>query len=408
VELLYERCAGLDVHQRNVVACVRIAKNGKVTEEVRTFETTTTGLLDLSSWLEAQGCTHVAMEATGVYWRPVWHILEGKFQLVLANAAHIKNVPGRKTDVNDATWIADLLAHGLIRASFVPPTPIQDLRSLMRTRKQLVREAARNTQRIQKTLEDANIKLTGVVSNILGRSGRAVLDALVAGETDPEKLVELTSRRLKASRETLVESLRGNVRDHHRFLIKLHLDQVDALNKAVRELEARVEEHLGPFRKNVEILTTMPGVSETAANVIVSEIGSDMARFPSAAHLVSWAGLCPRSDESAGKRRSSRIRHGAPWLKTTLVQCAWAAIRTKQTYLRAQFHRLKSRVGPMKAIIAVAASMLTAAFHMLLNGSEYKDLGGAYFERRDHAKLAKRLVRRLEDLGVKVTVSGAA
>jgi transposase len=408
MELMYRRCAGLDVHQRTVVACVRVAEEGKVTEEVRTFDTTTAGLLELSSWLEGQGCTHVAMEATGVYWKPVWHILEPKFQLVLANAAHIKNVPGRKTDVNDATWIADLLAHGLIRGSFVPPTPIQDLRALMRTRKQLVREAVRNTQRIQKALEDANIKLTGLVSDILGKSGRAVLDALVAGETDPEKLVELTRGRLKAPREKLVEALRGNVREHHRFLIKLHLDQVDALNQAVGELEARVGEHLAPFRRNVEILTTMPGLSETAACVVVSEIGYDMTRFPTAAHLVSWAGLCPRSDESAGKRRSSRIRHGAPWLKTTLVQCAWAAIRSKNSYLRAQFHRLKARIGPMKAIIAVTASMLTAAFHMLTTGTEYKELTGGYFDRRDHTKLAKRLVRRLEDLGLKVTVEQAA
>jgi transposase len=331
-------------------------------------------------------------------------VLESKFELVLANAAHIKNVPGRKTDVADAVWIADLLAHGLIRGSFVPPTPIQDLRALMRTRKQLVREAARNTQRIQKALEDANIKLTGVVSDILGKSGRAVLDALVAGESDPEKLVDLTGGRLKAPREVLVEALRGNVRDHHRFLIKLHLDQIDAINKAVGELEARVEEHLDPFRKNVELLTTIPGISDVAANVIVSEIGYDMSRFPGAGHLVSWAGLCPRADQSAGKRRSSRIRHGAPWLKTTLVQCAWAAIRTKDSYLRAQFYRLKVRVGPMKAIIAVAASMLTAAFHMLTTGTEYKDLTAAYFDRRDHAKLTKRLVRRLEDLGLKVTV----
>jgi transposase len=408
VELLHKRCAGLDVHQKTVVACVRIASDGKATEEVRTFETTTKGLLELASWLEMEGCTHVAMEATGVYWKPVWHVLESKFDLVLANAAHIKNVPGRKTDVADAVWIADLLAHGLIRGSFVPPTPIQDLRALMRTRKQLVREAARNTQRVQKALEDANIKLTGVVSDILGKSGRAVLDALVAGEADPEKLVDLTGGRLKAPREVLVEALRGNVRDHHRFLIKLHLDQIDAINKAVRELEARVEGHLDPFRKNVELLTTMPGVSDVAANVIVSEIGYDMARFPSAAHLVSWAGLCPRADQSAGKRRSSRIRHGAPWLKTTLVQCAWAAIRTKDSYLRAQFHRLKGRVGAMKAIIAVAASMLSAAFHMLSTGTVYKDLTGAYFDRRDHAKLAKRLVRRLEDLGLKVTVEQAA
>jgi len=408
VELLYKRCAGLDVHQKTVVACARIVKKRKATEEVRTFETTTKGLLELAAWLEAEGCTHVAMEATGVYWKPVWHVLESGFELVLANAAHIKNVPGRKTDVADAVWIADLLAHGLIRASFVPPTPIQDLRALMRTRKQLVREAARNTQRIQKALEDANIKLTAVVSDILGKSGRAVLDALVAGEVDPEKLVELTSKRLKAPREVLVEALRGSVREQHRFLVKLHLDQVDAIDKAVREIDERVEKSLDPFRKNVELLTTMPGVSNVAAHVIVSEIGHDMTRFPSAAHLVSWAGLCPRADESAGKRRSSRIRHGAPWLKTTLVQCAWAAVRTKDSYLRAQFHRLKGRVGPMKAIIAAAASMLTAAYHMLTTGNEYRDLGAAYLDQRDHAKLTKRLLRRLEELGHKVTLERAA
>jgi transposase len=408
VDLIHKRCAGLDVHQRTVVACARIVEDAKLTEEVHTFETTTTGLLDLSAWLEAQAITHLAMEATGVYWKPVWHILEAKFELVLANAAHIKNVPGRKTDVKDATWIADLLAHGLIRGSFVPPTPIQDLRALMRTRKQLVREVARNTQRIQKSLEDANIKLTTVVSDILGKSGRAVLDALVAGENDPEKLVELTQGRLKAAREKILEALRGKVRDHHRFVIKLHLAQIDTLHQAVRELEAHVEEHLQPFRKNVEILTTMPGIGETAATVIVSEIGSDMARFPTAGHLVSWAGLCPRSDESAGKRRSTRIRHGAPWLKTTLVQCAWAAIRVKDSYLRAQFLRLKARRGPMKAIIAVAASMLTSAFHMLSTGRDYIDLGATHLDRRDHAKLTKRLVRRLQDLGLKVTVSQAA
>jgi len=408
VELKYKRCAGLDVHQKNVVASARMVDNGKVTEEVRTFETTTRGLLELSSWLEAAGCTHVAMEATGVYWKPVWHVLESKFELVLANAAHIKNVPGRKTDVADAVWIADLLAHGLIRGSFVPPTPIQDLRALMRTRKQLVREAARNTQRIQKALEDANIKLTSVVSDILGKSGRAVLDALVAGEADPEKLVELTSRRLKAPREVLVEALRGSVREQHRFLIKVHLGQVDALNKAISELDERVEAHLDPFRKNVELLTTMPGISDIAANIIVSEVGYDMVRFPSAAHLVSWAGFCPRADQSAGKRRSSRIRHGAPWLKATLVQCAWAAIRTKNSYLRSQFYRLKARVGAMKAIVAVAASMLTAAYHMLKTGSQYKELTGAYLDRRDHAKLTKRLVRRLEGLGLKVNVEQQA
>ena len=246
MELMYKRCAGLDVHQQTVVACARVVDAGQLSEEVRTFDTTTTGLIELSGWLEAKGCTHVAMEATGIYWKPVWHILEEKFELVLANAAHIKNVPGRKTDVKDAVWIADLLAHGLIRGSFVPPTPIQDLRALMRTRKQATREVARNTQRLQKALEDANIKIAGVITDILGKSGRAVLDALVQGETDPEKLVDLTRGRLKAPRAKLVEALRGNVREHHRFLIKLHLEQIDALRKAIADIEARVDAQLTP------------------------------------------------------------------------------------------------------------------------------------------------------------------
>ncbi|MBC7896554.1 MAG: IS110 family transposase [Cytophagaceae bacterium] len=404
MEVVHDKCAGLDVHQHTVVACVRVAAGGKVTQEVRTFDTTTKGLLALCDWLAEYGCTHAAMESTGVFWKPVWHVLESSFELVLANAMHIRNLPGRKTDVNDAMWIADLLAHGLIRASFVPPTPVQELRDLTRTRKQLVREIAQHTQRIQKTLEDANIKITGVISNVLGMSGRTLLDALVAGETDPERLVELTRGRLKASRSELVEALRGRVRDHHRFLLKLHLAQIDALTAAVRDVEGRVGETLTPFRERTSLLTTMPGISETTANVIVSEIGIDMSRFPTAGHLVSWAGLCPRNDESAGKRRSTRLRKGAPWLKTSLVQAAWGAVRKKDCYLRAQFLRLKSRRGPMKAIVAVAASMLTAAYHILRDGVPYRELTGAYFDKRDRSKLTKRLLRRLADIGVHVDI----
>src|SRR6059036_125298 len=354
MEVICPRCAGLDVHKQTVVACARIVGEGPALQEVRTFATTTSGLLALADWLDSLGVEHVAMEATGVYWKPVWHVLEGHFELVLANASHIRNVPGRKTDVNDAMWIADLLAHGLIRGSFVPPTPVQELRDLTRTRKQLVREVAQHTQRIQKTLEDANIKLTGIISDVLGKSGRAMLEALIAGETDPEKLVALTSRRLKATRAELVEALRGRIREHHRLLLKLHLGQVDTLRAAVREVEARVGETLQPFCDLAELLTTMPGVSDTVAHVIVAEIGVDMSRFPTAAHLVSWAGLCPRSDESAGKRRSTRVRKGAPWLKTVLVQAAWAATRVKDSYLRAQFLRIKARRGAKKAVLAVA------------------------------------------------------
>jgi transposase len=408
MEVLYARCAGLDVHQQTVVACARIVSEGKVAQHVETFETTTQGLGRLRDWLASHGCTHVAMESTGVYWKPVWHVLEGSFVLVLAHAAHIRNVPGRKSDVNDAMWIADLLAHGLIRGSFVPPTPVQELRDLTRTRKQLVREIAQHTQRLQKTLEDANIKITGVISNVLGQSGRALLHALIAGETDPERLVELTTGRLKAPRAVLVEALRGRVRAHHRFLLKLHLDQIDALEAAVREVDERIGESTEPYRAAVALLDTIPGVNETVAHVILGEIGDDMARFPTAAHLISWAGFCPRNDESAGKRRSTRVRKGAPWLKTTLVQAAWAAVRKKGSYLRAQFLRIKTRRGPMKAILAVAASMLTAAYHMLRTGAVYQDLGERYFDTRDRLKLVHRLVRRLGDLGVQVELKEAA
>ena len=299
MEVLYPRCAGLDVHSKTVVACVRVAAGATVTYEHRTVSTTTRGLLELADWLTAHAVTHVAMEATGVYWKPIWHVLEGHATLVLANAMHIRNIPGRKSDQNDATWISDLLALGLIRSSFVPPAPIQDLRDLTRTRKQLVRETTRHTQRIQKTLEDAHVKLTEVISDILGTSGRAILTALVAGETDPERLADLTSGRLKATRPELVEALHGRVTAHHRFILNLHLTQIAALDTAVADIEARIREALVPFRPAVSLLTTMPGVSETAAAVIVAEIGTDMSMFPSAGHLLSWAGLCPRLDESA-------------------------------------------------------------------------------------------------------------
>ena len=407
MELLHPKCAGLDVHQQTVVACARVVAGPSAMHDVRTFGTTTAELLALSDWLTAHGCTHVAMESTGVYWKPVWHVLEGSFELVLANAMHIRNIPGRKSDVNDATWIADLLAHGLIRGSFVPPAPIQELRDLTRTRKQLVCEITQHTLRIQKTLETANLKLTGVLTDILGVSGRAILQALVAGETNPERLAELARGRIKASRADLAAALHGRVTAHHRFLLQLHLAQIEALEGAVREVEARLGDALIPFRTALDRLITMPGVSETVARVLVAEIGFDMTRFPTASHLVSWAGLCPRLDESAGKRHSTRTRPSNPWLKTTLVQAAWAAARKKDGYLRAQFLRLKSRRGPKKAIIAVAASMLTAAYYMLRDGVDYRDLGADHFDRRDKAKLAKRLVARLHDLGFNVELRAA-
>jgi len=408
MEVLHPRCAGLDVHKDSVVACVRIACEGSVKQEVRTFGTTTVALEGLADWLRAEGCTHAAMEATGIYWKPVWHALEDGVELVLANAAHIKNVPGRKTDVNDATWIADLLAHGLIRGSFVPEASIQELRALTRTRKQLVREKAGHVQRIQKTLEDANLKIASVATNIMGMGGRAILEALIAGETNPEKLADLTGGRLKANRATIVESLRGRVTANHRFLLRLHFDQVKAIDQAIGSVDKEVDALIEPFRAAAERLTTMPGISDVVAEVIVSEIGVDMSRFPTPGHLISWAGLCPRNDESAGKRRSTRVRKGAPWLKATLVQAAWAAARTKKSYLNAQFLRIKSRRGPRKAILAVAASMLTAIYFMLRDGVAYRDLGHDYFDRIDKAKAADRMVRRLNALGFHVELKAAA
>ena len=408
MEVLHAKCAGLDVHKETVVACVRLVSGGRGLHEVRTFGTTTKHLLALSDWLGDRGCTHVAMEATGVYWKPVWHVLDGSFELVLASARHIRNVPGRKTDTNDAAWISDLLAHGLIRSSFVPEGRIQDLRTLTRTRKQLVREKVQHAQRIQKTLEDANLKIASAISDILGKSGRAILEALIAGNDDPHGLAALVDRRIKSSPATLVEALRGNVTRTHRFLLELHLGQVKALDASIDKVEEELGVLLDPFRSQAELLTTIPGISHTLAQTLIAEIGVDMSRFPTAGHLVSWAGLCPRNDESAGKRRSTRLRHGAPWLKTAMVQGAWSAVRTKGTYLNSQFLRLKTRRGPKKAVVAVAASMLTAAFHMLRDGTVYADLGADHFERADRSKAVNRLVRRLDTLGYQVAIKAAA
>jgi transposase len=405
MEVLHQHCAGLDVHKKTVVACVRLASEGKVVTEVKTFATTTQGLLTLSDWLSENGCTHIAMEATGVYWKPVWHVLsDGEIELVLANAAHVKNVPGRKTDVSDAAWLAELLAHGLIRASFVPDGQTQQLRALLRTRKQLVRERTRHVQRVQKTLEDANIKLEAELSDVLGKSGRAMLNALVAGETDPVRLAALAHPNVKSPQAQLREALRGRVTSHHRFLLQLHLGQIDSLDAAIGTIDREVEDNLAPFRTAVDLVSTIPGVSTLSAEVIVSEIGLDMSRFPTVGHLLSWAGLCPRNDESAGKRRSSRLRKGAQWLKTTVIQCGWAAKNKKGSYLQAQFLRLRSRRGPQKAICAVAASILTAVYHMLKDGTVYQDLGPDHFNRRSKITQTQRLVRRLEHMGYAVDI----
>lgn len=408
MQIQYERCVGLDVHKDTVVACVRVQVDKKVSREVRTFGTKTSELLEMSDWFTAEGVTHLAMEATGIYWKPVWHILDGDFEMILANAAHIKNVPGRKTDVKDAEWIADLLAHGLIRGSFVPDAVGQQMRDLTRTRKQLTRERVRHVQRIQKVLEDANVKIASVITDIMGTSGRAFLDAMIAGESDPEKLADLASPRLKRSREEIVEALRGFVTTHHRFMIRLHLGLIAGIDAAMAEIEKEVAALLEPFREVVDILKTMPGISDAAAHVVIAEVGTDMTRFASPAHLISWAGLCPRCDESAGKRRSTRVRKGAPWLKTVLVQCAWAASRKKESHFKTLFHRIKARQGAKKAIVAVAAEMLRSIWHMLSKKEVYADPVHGLVRPDRVGKEVQRLVRRLRSLGFDADIKAAA
>jgi len=407
MEVMYPRGAGLDLAKDSLVACVRI--HGRpVQQECRTFGMTTRELVALSAWLAEHGVTHVAMEATGSYWKAVWYLLEEAFTLTLANAAHIRNVPGRKSDVKDAEWIADLLAHGLIRGSFVPPAPIQEVRDLTRTRKQLMREMAQHTQRIQKTLDTANVKVTGVISNIMGVSGRAILRALIAGQTDSAVLADLAHGTLKNKRAALVEALTGRVTAHHRRLLKLHLTLIEQLEDAVAEIDAQLGDALAPFREAVVRVDAIPGLDTVVAQAILGEIGLDMSRFPTHQHLISWACLCRRLDESAGKRKSTRTRKGACWLKTVLVQAAWAAVRTKNSYYRAQFLRLRARRGPKKAIVAVAASMLTAIYYVLRDGVEYRELGDHYFERLDRTKATQRLVKRLRDLGYRVQLEEVA
>ena len=404
MDLLHPRCAGLDVHKETVVACIRIAEGGEVDRIVRTFGTTTRRLIELSEFLSEHGVTQVAMEATGIYWRPVFHILEPEgFELVLGNAAHIRNVPGRKSDTNDAMWLADLLAHGLIRSSFVPPQPVEQLRMLTRTRKQLVREAAQHVNRIHKLLEDCNHKLTSVVTDVMGKTGRAIVDALCQGQTDPDKLAQLACGSLRAKKAALAEALRGCVTAHHRYLLALHLELYDTVQRAVASLDTQLEEQMRPFGQAVDLLVTMPGIQRRVAEVVLSEVGSDMSRFPTVGHLISWAGLCPRMDESAGKKRNTRIRKGAPWLKTTLVQAAWAAVRVKDSYYRSLYNSIKNRCGiKQKAIIAVAASMLTAVYYILKRGQPYKELGSEYRDRRDKVRTASRLIRRVQALGFQV------
>ncbi len=406
MDVMYPHCAGLDVHKARITACVRhLLSGGEVQKEVRTFGTTTAELLKLSDWLREEEVTHVAMESTGVFWKPVFNILEGQFELILANARHIQNVPGRKTDVKDCEWIAQLLQFGLILPSFVPERPQRELRELTRQRVALVEDRNRMANRIHKILEDANIKLGAVATNIMGVSGRDMIRSLVAGETDTEKLATLARGRLRAKIPELKLALHGRVNEHHRFMLQLLMEQFDHLDRAVHLLEARIEETLRPSEEAIRRLSTVPGVDRVTAENILAEIGTDMSRFRTAAHLASWAGMCPGNNESAGKQKSGKTRKGSRWLRRTLTQVAWAASHSKNTYLQAQFRRLVAKRGKKRALVAVGHSVLVIVYTMLKNQIDYVELGADFFERQDPGRLTRYLVRRLEKLGHAVTLT---
>ncbi len=408
METIVDRPAALDVHKEQVTACVRVPGEGSGREQhVAEFQTTVRGLLALRDWLEAHRVQQVTMEATGVFWRPVWAVLEDAFPLVLVNARHVKQVPGRKTDVSDAVWICQLAEAGLLRASFVPPKPIRALRNLTRYRKTQIQERQREANRLHKALEDTGIKLNCVASDILGVSGRAMLDALINGTTDPEILADLAKGRLRAKLPALREALEGHFDELHALWIGAILAHIDFLDEQIGRLSDAIEEQIRPFEAAVELLCTIPGIQRRGAEVIIAEIGADMSIFPTAKHLASWAGQCPGNDQSAGKRRSGRTRKGSKWLDWTLEESALAAVRSKDTYLAAQYQRLRPRRGHKKALGAVKHSILCAAWHMLSTGELYNDLGGDYFRKRDPEKTTKRLITQLEALGHTVTLQEA-
>ena len=405
MRVLHERCCGLDIHQEFVVACLlTTGSDGTVQKEVRTYSTMTAELLALADWLRAEGCGPVVMESTGSYWRPVFNLLEGQCEVLVVNAYHVKAVPGRKTDVKDAEWLADLLRHGLLRASFIPSPAQRHLRDLTRYRIHLVDERARLTNRLQTVLEDANIKLASVVTDVRGLAAREILAALLGGETDGRALAELAHGKLRAKRDALAQAVVGRLEAHHVFLLREQLAHLDYLDAAIARLDAELEERLAAEREAVALLETIPGVGRRTAEVLVAEIGTDLSRFPSADHLASWAGMCPGNAESGGRRLSGRTRRGNAWLRRTLAEVANVAARTKGTYLAAQFRRIAVRRGKGRAVVAVGHSVLVAIYHMLTRGEPYHELGAQYFDEHEREHVQRRLVRRLEGLGFAVTL----
>ncbi|MDP9353421.1 MAG: IS110 family transposase [Chloroflexota bacterium] len=407
MQVIHERCCGLDVHKKTVVACVLITRpDGPVEKRLRTFGTMTADLLALSDWLDGFGVSQVAMESTGVYWRPVFNVLEDEARVItLVNPQHIKALPGRKTDIKDSEWLADLLRHGLVKPSFIPTAPIRELRELTRYRKSLVRQRTQEINRLHKLLEGANIKLGSVATDVLGKSGRDMLEALLGGEQDPEVLAELARGRLRAKLPVLRHAFEGRVKAYHLVLLAQILAHVDYLDGAIEQLHDAIEEHLAPFREAVGLLLTIPGVGEIAAATIVAEIGTDMDRFPSARHLASWAGLCPGNKQSGGKRLSGKTTKGSTWLRAVLTEVAWANARSRKTYFGAQFRRLARRRGNARALVAVAHSLIVTIYHMLRDGRPYADLGVDYFDHLDTERLEKHHVGRLNALGYTVTLT---
>lgn len=408
MEAIVTHCCGLDVHQATVVACLLVGgADRKPRKEVRTFGTMTSDLLQLRDWLQAEGCTHVGMESTGIYWVPVYALLEGHFELVVGNASHIKQVPGRKTDVKDSEWLADLLRHGLIRRSFIPPKPLRELRELLRYRRKLIESQTAERNRLLKLLETANIKLASVASDVFGASGRLMLRALLEGNHTPGAMAELAKGRLRKKLEALALALEGRVEDHHRFLLGMQLERLEQVEVSIAKLDERIDQKLLPYQEQQRRLMQIPGVDRVGAAVIIAELGVDMSVFPTAKHAAAWAGVCPGNNESAGKRRGQSGRKGNVHLTTALVQAAVVASRTKGTYLKEKYWRLKARRGPLRAALAVAHKILVAAYHMLRNGLDYADLGDSYLDQLSTTQVKASLVKRLERLGYSVHLAPA-